>query len=177
MKQLQDISLQGKKVLIRCDLNVPLDDNLKITDDNRIKQTLPTIKYALENGAKVIVMSHFEDPANSKPDPKLSLAPMAVRMAELLGVKVTLAPDCVGAAVEKLAAKNPQQLNWKVSIVDLLKLLGMDSSLKARKELAEELECPANLMDDSAEMNTWLHKTVLTKIAANGGNIPDNLLN
>ncbi len=104
MKQLQDIALNGKRVLIRCDLNVPLDDNLKITDDNRIKQTLPTIKFALENGAKVIVMSHFEDPASSKPDPKLSLAPMAVRMAELLGTKVTLAPDCVGPEVEKLAA-------------------------------------------------------------------------
>ncbi len=67
-------------------------------------------------------------------------------------------------------------LDWKVSIVDLLKLLGIDSSLNARKELATELGCPADLMGDSAKMNTWLHKTVLQKIAENGGNIPESLL-
>lgn len=67
-------------------------------------------------------------------------------------------------------------LDWKVSIVDLLKLLGIDSSQGARKELAVELGCPADLMNDSAKMNTWLHKTVLKKIAENGGNIPQSLL-
>ena len=67
-------------------------------------------------------------------------------------------------------------LDWKVSIVDLLKLLDIDSSLTARKELATELGCPADKMNDSAAMNTWLHKTVLTKIAENGGNIPKELL-
>ena len=67
-------------------------------------------------------------------------------------------------------------LDWKVSIVDLLKLLDIDSSLTARKELATELGCPADKMKDSAAMNTWLHKTVLTKIAENGGNIPKELL-
>jgi hypothetical protein len=67
-------------------------------------------------------------------------------------------------------------LDWKVSIVDMLKLLGIDSSLEARKELAVELGCPADLMSDSAKMNTWLHKTVLKKIAENGGNIPQSLL-
>ena len=67
-------------------------------------------------------------------------------------------------------------LDWKVSIVDLLKLLGMDSSFDARKNLAIELNCPADLMKDSAKMNTWLHKTVLQKIAENGGNIPESLL-
>ena len=68
-------------------------------------------------------------------------------------------------------------LNWKVSIVDLLKVLGIDSSREARKELAEELGCPPELMGgDSAKMNVWLHKTVLAKIAENGGNIPAELL-
>jgi len=67
-------------------------------------------------------------------------------------------------------------LNWKVSIVDLLKLLELDSSFDARKELATELGCPADLMGDSAKMNTWLHKEVLRQIAANGGNIPKELL-
>jgi len=82
----------------------------------------------------------------------------------------------VVSKLEKLAAANPQKLNWKVSIVDLLKLLGIDSSLAARKEFATELGCPAEKMSDSAEMNIWLHKTVLQKIADNGGNIPKELL-
>ena len=67
-------------------------------------------------------------------------------------------------------------LDWKVSIVDLLKLLGIDSSREARNELAKELGCPPELMKDSAKMNTWLHKEVLRRIAQNGGNIPQNLL-
>jgi hypothetical protein len=83
--------------------------------------------------------------------------------------------DVVGK-LEGLAAANPAKLNWKVSIVDLLKLLDLESSFEARKELATELGCPADLMGDSAKMNTWLHKEVLKQIAANGGNIPKDLL-
>ena len=83
----------------------------------------------------------------------------------------------VVARLEDLAAKSAEKLNWKVSIVDLLKLLGLDSSFTARKELATELGCPADKMGDSAQMNMWLHKTVLQKLAANGGNIPKELLN
>jgi hypothetical protein len=82
----------------------------------------------------------------------------------------------VVAKLEGLAKSAGQPLNWKVSIVDLMKLLGMDSSLAARKELATELGCPADKMGDSAQMNMWLHKTVLAKIAENGGNVPQELL-
>lgn len=82
----------------------------------------------------------------------------------------------VVAKLEGLAKANPAKLNWKVSIVDLLKLLDLDSSLEARKELATELGCPADMMSDSARMNTWLHKEVLRQIARNGGNIPKELL-
>lgn len=82
----------------------------------------------------------------------------------------------VVAKLESLAASNPEKLNWKVSIVDLLKLLGLDSSFGARKELATELGCPSEKMADSAQMNMWLHKTVLKKLAENGGNIPAELL-
>jgi Domain of unknown function (DUF3597) len=81
----------------------------------------------------------------------------------------------VMAKLEGLAAANPQKLNWKTSIVDLLKLLGLDSSFSARKGLATELGCPAEKMSDSAQMNVWLHKTVLQKLAQNGGNIPKEL--
>lgn len=83
--------------------------------------------------------------------------------------------DVMTLLAEK-AAKHPEKLNWKTSIVDLLKLLGLDSSLAARKELAKELYCPDELMSDSARMNMWLHKNVLGHIAANGGNIPKELL-
>ncbi len=83
----------------------------------------------------------------------------------------------VMSLMEKKAAANPQKLNWRTSIVDLLKLLDLDSSITARKELAKELYCPDELMDDSAKMNVWLHKNVLAHIAANGGNIPPDLLN
>ncbi|HSC83864.1 MAG TPA: DUF3597 domain-containing protein [Pseudomonas sp.] len=82
----------------------------------------------------------------------------------------------VVAKLEGLAASHAEKLNWKVSIVDLLKLLGLDSSIGARKELASELGCPGEKMADSAQMNMWLHKTVLQKLAANGGNIPAELL-
>jgi hypothetical protein len=83
--------------------------------------------------------------------------------------------DVVGQ-LEKRAASHPEKLNWKTSIVDLLKLLDIDSSLAARKELAVELGCPPELMGDSAKMNTWLHRMVLGRIAANGGNVPSSLL-
>ena len=82
----------------------------------------------------------------------------------------------VVAKLTTLAKASKEKLDWKVSIVDLLKLLGIDSSLTSRKELAKELGCPADLMGDSAKMNVWLHKTVLAKIAENGGNVPANLL-
>ena len=78
--------------------------------------------------------------------------------------------------LEDLAAAQPLKLNWKTSISDLLFLLGIENSYEARKELAAELDCPPELMKDSAKMNTWLHKKVLQEIAANGGNIPKELL-
>ena len=89
--------------------------------------------------------------------------------------KAMAAVDVV-AKLEGLAAQHKEKLNWKTSIVDLLKLLGLDSSLTARKELATELKCPTEKMGDSAQMNMWLHKTVLQKLAENGGNIPKELL-
>ena len=108
-------------------------------------------------------------PATPAPADVAPAAPVAP------AVKAISAVDVV-AQLEKLAAANPEKLNWKVSIVDLLKLLSLDSSLGSRKELAVELHCPADKMADSAQMNMWLHKTVLQKLAENGGNIPDDLL-
>ncbi|HEY3518185.1 MAG TPA: DUF3597 domain-containing protein [Gammaproteobacteria bacterium] len=102
--------------------------------------------------------------APASPPPTVQQAPTAMPMVDVMG------------QLEKLAAANPQKLNWKESIVDMLKLLGMDSSLAARKSLATELGCPADKLGDSAQMNIWLHKTVLEKLAQNGGNVPKDLL-
>lgn len=101
-----------------------------------------------------------------------SAAPVATQAPAVASITMV---DVV-AQMEALAAANSQKLNWRTSIVDLLKLLGIDSSLAARKELAKELYCPDALMNDSAQMNMWLHKNVLAHIAANGGNIPPELL-
>lgn len=82
----------------------------------------------------------------------------------------------VAAVCKALAAKNPQKLNWKTSIVDLMKLLGMDPSLANRKELAKELGCPENLIGgDYSQMNVWLIKAVMQKLAENGGKVPEDL--
>lgn len=103
-------------------------------------------------------------------------APAAVAATTAAAQAAPAAKVDVLAKLEGLAAANSQKLNWKTSIVDLLKLLGLDSGLGARKGLATELDCPADKMQDSAAMNIWLHKTVLQKLADNGGNIPQELL-
>ncbi len=113
---------------------------------------------------------------------EVATATVATAAAPAAAVAVAPAPPKaiavvdVVAQLEQRAAANAQKLNWRTSIVDLLKLLDIDSSFAARKELATELGCPTELMADSAKMNMWLHKTVLARIAANGGNIPKELL-
>jgi hypothetical protein len=114
----------------------------------------------------------------SKPTPAPSPSPTSTPQAapvEKPAVAAISVVDVVGK-LEGLATANPQKLNWKTSIVDLLKLLSLDSSFEARKGLATELGCPKEKMGDSAQMNMWLHKTVLQKLADNGGNIPKELL-
>ncbi|MBN1068893.1 phosphoglycerate kinase [Clostridium botulinum] len=90
-KTIEDIQVKGKKVLVRCDFNVPLKDGV-ITDENRLNGALPTIKYLVENGAKVILCSHMGKP-KGEPKPELSLAPVAKRLSELLGKEIKFAPD------------------------------------------------------------------------------------
>ncbi|HJV53553.1 MAG TPA: DUF3597 domain-containing protein [Noviherbaspirillum sp.] len=85
-------------------------------------------------------------------------------------------PVDVAAKLDAMASDHPEKLNWKVSIVDLMKLIGLDSSLATRKKLATELGCPSDKMSDSAQMNMWLHKAVLQKLADNGGYVPMDLL-
>lgn len=103
MKKLSidNVDLKNKKVLVRVDFNVPLDENQNVTDDNRISASLPTIKKIIEAGGKAILMSHLGRP-KGKPTPKYSLKPAAVRLGELLNKEVKLAPDCIGDEVKAL---------------------------------------------------------------------------
>jgi phosphoglycerate kinase len=94
-KTVADINVKGKKVLMRCDFNVPLDEDCNITSDDRIVKALPTIKNILDRGGVLILMSHLGRPAGERDD-KLSLAPVAKRLSELLGKDVVFADDCIG---------------------------------------------------------------------------------
>ncbi len=118
-------------------------------------------------GGSAAAATTAQAPAGGAAAPATTAAPAAPKAIAVVDVV---------AQLEKRAAANPQKLNWRTSIVDLLKLLDIDSSFAARKELATELGCPAELMGDSAKMNIWLHKTVLQRIADNGGNVPKDLL-
>jgi phosphoglycerate kinase len=103
-RSIVDLPLQGKRVFIRVDYNVPLDQRGQVTDDTRIRASLPTIQYAIERGAKVILASHLGRPAG-KAEPRYSLKPAAVRLAELLGKDVVMADECVGPTVERMVAE------------------------------------------------------------------------
>ncbi len=103
-KGLKDITVRGKRVFVRVDFNVPMDDHGNITNDTRIRAALPTIHYLIDEGAKIILASHLGRP-KGKPDPNYSLAPVAKRLGELLKRPVAMATDCIGPEVEKAAAQ------------------------------------------------------------------------
>ena len=105
-KSLEDIAVSGKRVLVRCDFNVPLDENRNITDETRIDGALPTIQYLMKNGAKVILCSHLGKP-KGEPKPELSLAPVAKKLSEKLGREVVFAADAtvVGEHAKKAVAE------------------------------------------------------------------------
>jgi len=110
LKNIKDLQISGKHLLMRVDFNVPLDDKGEITDDTRIKGVLPTLEYALKQNAKVILCSHLGRPKGERQD-KFSMAPAAARLAELIGKKVELAQDCIGPEVEAMvAAMQPGQV-------------------------------------------------------------------
>lgn len=100
-KTIADIDVKGKKVFMRVDFNVPLNDQCEITNDRRIQMALPSIQVALKGGAKLILASHLGRP-KGEPNPKYSLAPAAKRLGELLGKEVKLAPDCIGPEVHAM---------------------------------------------------------------------------
>ncbi len=120
--------------------------------------------------AKIFPSAHAANNDNQPAPAGAQPAPTAAAPA------AKVEPVDVEAVLSAMQEKNPQKLNWKTSIVDLLKLLGLDSSLTARKQLAAELNYSGNT-DDSAAMNIWLHKEVMRKLAENGGKLPDDLKN
>jgi phosphoglycerate kinase len=104
MKSIRDFALSGKRVLLRADFNVPMDEQNRITDDTRVSTVLPTIRYILQEKGKLILCSHMGRPKGKRVE-NLSLAPVGCHLQTLLGTKVTLAPDCVGTEVEALVEK------------------------------------------------------------------------
>ncbi|MBE3598695.1 MAG: phosphoglycerate kinase [Limnochordaceae bacterium] len=102
-KTVEDVDVANRRVLVRVDFNVPMDEQGRITDDKRIRASLPTIRYLVDHKARVVLMSHLGRP-KGKPDPKYSLKPVADRLQQLLGSRVAMLPDCVGDAVEQAVA-------------------------------------------------------------------------
>jgi hypothetical protein len=113
-------------------------------------------------------------PAAAAPGAAQPAAPSAQSATAAAPAAAPASPVDVTAIMDQLAAQATQKLNWRTSIVDLMKLINLDSSLAARKELAQELHYTGD-MNDSASMNIWLHKQVMTKLAENGGRVPDEL--
>lgn len=143
-KTIRDIDLTGKKVLVRCDFNVPLDENLQITDNRRIVGALPTIKYLLENNCKVILCSHLGRP-NGEVKKEFSLAPVAKELSKLLGKEVKLADDIIGESAKTLTT------NMKNGDIVLLENVRFDSREEANDpEFAKQLASFADIYVNDA---------------------------
>ncbi|MCO6415256.1 DUF3597 domain-containing protein [Siccirubricoccus sp. KC 17139] len=126
------------------------------------------------HGAAASAAPAPDDAAKASPAPSSTAAPMPGQAAGGATPQMPQQPVDVAAILTERAAKAPQKLDWQRSIVDLMKLLDLDSSLKARQELARELNYSGD-MNDSAAMNIWLHRQVMDKLAANGGKVPEEL--
>ena len=130
---IEDLALKGKRVLIRVDFNVPLDGSQNVTDATRIQAALPTIKYAVEQGAKVILMSHLGRP-KGKVVAEMSIKPAGDKLAELIGKPVTTLNDCIGDAVKSAVASMNDG-----DIVLLENLRFHEAETKNNPEFAKEL--------------------------------------
>ena len=164
---IEDVDLNDKRVLIRVDFNVPLDKDKKVTNPQRIAGAIPTIKYALDHGAKVVVlMSHLGRP-DGQANPKYSLKPVVPELEKLLGgKKVTMAPDCVGPEVEKLvadAAKGDVILleNLRFHIEEEGKGVDADGNkVKADKAKVDEFRKGLTKLGDVYISKSWPYQTI-----------------
>lgn len=142
MLKLRDLDLRDKTVFLRVDFNVPLDKNLGITSDARIKASLPTLNYLLEQGAKVVAASHLGRPKGQKLS-KFSLKPVAERLSRRLSREVFLAPDVIGPQVDKFKA---DLLNGQILLLENLRFYNEETSndREFARELAKEIDCYVN---------------------------------
>jgi 3-phosphoglycerate kinase len=151
-KTVADIDVKGKAVLMRCDFNVPLDENQNITNDGRITKAMPTIQHVLDGGASLILMSHLGRP-KGEVKPEFSLAPVAKRLSELLGKDVIMAPDCIGDEVKaKAAAMSPGDVmlleNLRFHKAETIK----DKAAKEDAQLREAKDAFAKKIADMADV-------------------------
>ena len=141
---IKDIEVRGKRVIVRVDFNVPTDDSGTITDDARIRKTLPTIQYLMKEGARVILMSHLGRPKGKK-DPKYTLKPASERLSKLLKKPVTFVPDCIGLIAEKQTAGLK---NGEVALLENLRFHPEEE--KNDSEFAKSLSKLAEIYVDDA---------------------------
>jgi len=169
---LDDIAVEGKRVLMRVDFNVPLDEAGTITDDKRIVAALPSIENVLERGGSLVLMSHLGRPKGGKPEPKYSLAPCAKRLGERLGRDVKQLPDCVGPEVEAACAElKPGQ------VVLLENLRFHEGEKKGDKEFAEKLARLADVyVSDAFGTAHRPHASMVAVCEAMGGGAAGFLL-
>ena len=148
-KTVADIDVMGKRVLMRCDFNVPLDENCKITSDDRIVKALPTIKKILDGGGSLILMSHLGRPEGKRND-QMSLAPVAKRLSELLGQEVIFADDCIG---EKVKSKAKALKSGECLLLENLRFHKEETIKdKAAKEDAQLREAKDNFAKQLADL-------------------------
>ena len=121
---IEDIALAGKRVLMRVDFNVPVKDG-KVESDKRLRASLPSIRYALDKGASVVLMSHLGRPDGQKL-PRYSLKPVAARLSELLGKPVKFLDDCVGPEIEKACAALPPGASVRARTSDRIIAVGVE---------------------------------------------------
>ena len=143
-KTIEDIQVKGKRVLVRCDFNVPMDENKVITDENRLRGALPTIKYLMEHGARVILCSHLGRPKGEF-NMKYSLKPVAKRLSEMLGVEVKMADDVIGPSAKALAASLK---DGEVMLLENVRF--MKGETKNDPELSKELASLAEIFVNDA---------------------------
>jgi len=141
---IEEVAVQGKRVFVRVDFNVPMDDSQNITDDTRIRAALPTIKHLVEGGAKVILASHLGRP-KGKVNPKYSLAPVSRRLGELLGKEIIMAQDCIG---QELKSQIDKMANGQVILLENVRFY--DEEEKNNPEFAKQMADLAELYVNDA---------------------------
>lgn len=154
-----------------------IKEKLGIGDSNDAQRSASTTTAANQHPTDSIVDSQRPTTANNATTtpPPAGTPPMQSTGGIGATHGVATSTVDVSAKLDAMAANHSETLNWRTSIVDLLKLLGLDSSLESRKEMADELGCPPDMKSDSAQMNIWLHRAVMQKLKENGGQVPPEL--